>query len=242
MASHEYEEEDYYYDENDDMITAEDCWTVISSFFDAKGLVSQQLDSYDEFTRNTIQDVVRENGHVILDQYCSLDPEENDPVIKRRYEIRFGRVYLARPSHTEGDGTTQQLTPHEARLRNLTYSGAMMAEMESRIMVARRAHRGSRLGRGGQRARDQADGRFRLAVAAGRLRRRRAAGDPGLHRQIACHAPVRFAATVFNRVAYHASGPKCAICGARATKCFTVKTSAPTIRAATSSSMAAKRS
>ena len=36
-------------DYNTDEITSEDCWQVISAFFDAKGLVSQQLDSFDEF-------------------------------------------------------------------------------------------------------------------------------------------------------------------------------------------------
>jgi DNA-directed RNA polymerase II subunit RPB2 len=138
MADYEYDAEGDYYDEDDSLITAEDCWTVITSFFDTKGLVSQQLDSYDEFTRNTIQDIVRENGNVILDQAVSYDSADGGaPIVKRRYQITFGRVFLARPTHTEGDGTTQQLYPHEARLRNLTYSGAMMADISSSISVAR---------------------------------------------------------------------------------------------------------
>jgi DNA-directed RNA polymerase II subunit RPB2 len=116
------------YEDEENRVLPEDCWAVISSFFDTKGLVSQQLDSYDEFTRNTIQDIVKENGSVILEQNTPYNPdEEENPIIKRRYEIKFGRVYLARPTHTEGDGTTVQLYPHEARLRNLTYSGAMLA-------------------------------------------------------------------------------------------------------------------
>ncbi|KAF2006760.1 beta and beta-prime subunits of DNA dependent RNA-polymerase [Amniculicola lignicola CBS 123094] len=138
MADYDYmdEEEEEYAD--DEEITAEDCWTVISSFFDTKGLVSQQLDSYDEFTRNTIQDIVKESGFISLEANNPQNMEDDDnPILKRRYEIRFGRVYLARPSHTEGDGTTQQLYPHEARLRNLTYAGAMMADLTSSIKVAR---------------------------------------------------------------------------------------------------------
>jgi DNA-directed RNA polymerase II subunit RPB2 len=137
MADYGSEVEDDYEDE-DNMITAEDCWTVITSFFDTKGLVSQQLDSYDEFTRNTIQDIVRENGNVILEQTTPYNADdEGDPIVKRRYQITFGRVFLARPTHTEGDGTTSQLYPHEARLRNLTYSGAMMANISSKVSVAR---------------------------------------------------------------------------------------------------------
>ena len=134
----EYTDDDYEDEAESDQVAPEDCWAVISSFFDTKGLVSQQLDSYDEFTRNTIQDIVKENGSVILEQNTPFDPNEDEnPIIKRRYEITFGRVYLARPTHTEGDGTTVQLYPHEARLRNLTYSGAMLADISNRIMVAR---------------------------------------------------------------------------------------------------------
>lgn len=135
-AGEGYDDGDYLEEGQTDVITAEDCWTVISSFFAQKGLVSQQLDSYDEFTRNTIQDIVRENGHVILDQNAPYS-EDEDPIIKRRYEITFGRVYLARPTHTEGDGITLPMNPHEARLRNLTYAGAMMAEVKHKKMVAR---------------------------------------------------------------------------------------------------------
>jgi DNA-directed RNA polymerase II subunit RPB2 len=132
---------DDYEDEESENITSEDCWSVISSFFDTKGLVSQQLDSYDEFTRNTLQDIVKENGSVILEQNQPYNPDEDsDPIIKRRFEITFGRVQLARPTHTEGDGTTVQLYPHEARLRNLTYSGAMIVKIDNRIMVARESH------------------------------------------------------------------------------------------------------
>ncbi|KAF2713617.1 DNA-dependent RNA polymeras-like protein II second largest subunit [Pleomassaria siparia CBS 279.74] len=137
-VDYEYDDDEELYEDDEEIITAEDCWHVITSFFDTKGLVSQQLDSYDEFTRNSIQDIVRENGHVILEQNTPGNIDDEDfPIIKRRFEITFGRVYLARPTHTEGDGTTQQLFPHEARLRNLTYSGAMMADIENRVMVAR---------------------------------------------------------------------------------------------------------
>lgn len=130
------EEDDLY--EEDDAITSEDCWDVISSFFDTKGLVSQQLDSYDEFTRNSIQDIVSDNGSVILEQNTPYNADDDyNPIIKRRYIITFGRVFLARPSHVEGDGSTNQLYPHEARLRNLTYSSAMMALIDNKIMVAR---------------------------------------------------------------------------------------------------------
>lgn len=50
------------------MITQEDYWTVISSFFHEKGLVRQQLDSFDEFIQNTMQELIDENSELVLDQ------------------------------------------------------------------------------------------------------------------------------------------------------------------------------
>lgn len=41
--------------EDGEAITAEDAWTVISANFQEKGLVRQQLDSFDMFMSNTMQ-------------------------------------------------------------------------------------------------------------------------------------------------------------------------------------------
>ena len=40
--------------EIDEEITQEDAWVVIDRYFDEKGLVRQQIDSFDEFITNTI--------------------------------------------------------------------------------------------------------------------------------------------------------------------------------------------
>ncbi|KAI9682946.1 MAG: DNA-dependent RNA polymerase II [Trizodia sp. TS-e1964] len=118
-------------------ITAEDCWTVISAFFDKKGLVSQQLDSFDEFVSTTMQELIDENNQLILDQNTPPSDDDRDPIALRRYEIKFGTILLSRPAMTEGDGSTNVLLPQEARLRNLTYSSPMYLEMTKRVLVAR---------------------------------------------------------------------------------------------------------
>ncbi|KAF2839438.1 DNA-dependent RNA polymerase II RPB140 [Patellaria atrata CBS 101060] len=139
MASYEngYDDEYEYEDESQEDITSEDCWTVISSFFESKGLVSQQIDSYDEFATSTLREIIEENGRLALDQNTPQGDDEDDPIIKRRYEISFSHLQIAMPSVTEGDGTTLLLWPHEARLRNLTYSSAMTVKMHLKISVAR---------------------------------------------------------------------------------------------------------
>src|SRR5687767_10498695 len=59
---------EYGYDDGSEGITPEDCWTVISSFFEAKGLVSQQIETFNEFTMKTIQDLTNEYSTISLDQ------------------------------------------------------------------------------------------------------------------------------------------------------------------------------
>ncbi|KAI0652015.1 DNA-dependent RNA polymerase II second largest subunit [Trametes meyenii] len=116
-------------------ITQEDCWTVISSFFDQKGLVRQQLDSFDEFVQNTMQELVDENSDLILDQADQHTGHEAD--VTRRYEIKFGQIYLSRPTVTEADGSVVPVFPQEARLRNLTYSAPLYIEMKKRVLLGR---------------------------------------------------------------------------------------------------------
>ena len=118
-------------------ITSEDCWTAIQSFFDAKGLVSQQLDSFDEFAGTTMQEIVSETGRVVLDQNAPASDDELDPIIKRRYQIEFGNITISQAAITEGDGSTRPLYPHEARLRNLTYSSPIYLGMKNSVLVAR---------------------------------------------------------------------------------------------------------
>lgn len=52
------------------------------------------------------------------------------------YSIKFGKVYVVKPNHTEKDGTTFPLFPNEARLRNLTYSAKIMVRARASFRLA----------------------------------------------------------------------------------------------------------
>ena len=137
MADYENYDDTFPDEEEAENITAEDCWTVISSFFNTKGLVSQQLDSFDEFVSTTMQQMVDENSLITLDQNNPPTNDDEDPIVLRRYEIKFGHILLSRPAMTEGDGSTSVMLPQEARLRNLTYSSPLYLEMTKKVSVAR---------------------------------------------------------------------------------------------------------
>lgn len=51
-------------EEDKEDITQEDAWAVISAYFEEKGLVRQQLDSFDEFIQNTMQEIVDESADI----------------------------------------------------------------------------------------------------------------------------------------------------------------------------------
>jgi DNA-directed RNA polymerase II subunit RPB2 len=119
----------YGMDDEDDFeeITQEDCcqWT---SFFEQKGLVRQQLDSFNEFVQTTMQELVDENTDLILDQADQHTGYYTD--MTHRYTITFSQIYLSRPTVTEADGSLAVVPvfPQEARLRNLTYSAPLYIE------------------------------------------------------------------------------------------------------------------
>ncbi|BGP15478.1 DNA-dependent RNA polymerase II [Rhodosporidiobolus nylandii] len=117
----------------DDPITQEDCWTVIAAYFADKTLVSQQIDSFNEFVNNTMQELVDEGGALILDQNMQHSGKAGD--VTKRYELNFGQIYLSKPTQTEADGTVAPMFPNEARLRNLTYSAPLYIDMKKRVLV-----------------------------------------------------------------------------------------------------------
>uniref|UniRef100_A0A674P716 DNA-directed RNA polymerase II subunit RPB2 n=1 Tax=Takifugu rubripes TaxID=31033 RepID=A0A674P716_TAKRU len=130
------QDEDNQYDEDDDEITPdlwqEACWIVISSYFDEKGLVRQQLDSFDEFIQMSVQRIVEDAPPIDLQaeaQHTSGEVEEPP-----RYLLKFEQIYLSKPTHWERDGAPSPMMPNEARLRNLTYSAPLYVDITKTII------------------------------------------------------------------------------------------------------------
>ncbi|OMJ07383.1 DNA-directed RNA polymerase II subunit RPB2 [Smittium culicis] len=120
-------------DEEDSEITQEDCWSIITRYFDENGLVRQQIASFNEFIENTLQEIVDENTHLVL-QTQTQGPGRSEML--KRYHIQFEQVYLSPTAVTEADGSSQQLYPQEARLRNLTYAAPLLVSVRKRVLLA----------------------------------------------------------------------------------------------------------
>ncbi|KAI9500454.1 DNA-dependent RNA polymerase II [Coemansia spiralis] len=128
-------EGDEYGSEQDDyeLISQEDCWTLITRYFDEHGLVRQQIDSFNNFIEHTLQEIVDENRYLVIE---TVVPGRQGQDMHRRYHIEFGQVFIDLPSNTESDGQLDKLCPQEARLRNLTYSSMLFLQYGQKTLIA----------------------------------------------------------------------------------------------------------
>ncbi|MFA9495468.1 MAG: DNA-directed RNA polymerase subunit B [Candidatus Bathyarchaeota archaeon] len=100
------------------LLSDNDHWDLMKSFFKEEGLVKQHLDSYNDFTRNTLQHIIDEIGGISIE------------VPNHIYKIKFGAIEIGDPRVVEVDGTVREVYPREARIRNLTYSAPLYLEIE----------------------------------------------------------------------------------------------------------------
>ncbi|KAG2687589.1 hypothetical protein I3843_09G059700 [Carya illinoinensis] len=130
----EYDQQLSYDDDEEEEITQEDAWAVISAYFEEKGLVRQQLDSFDEFIQNTMQEIVDESAEIEIRPESQHNPGHQLDFAETIYKISFGQIYLSKPMMTESDGETATLFPKAARLRNLTYSAPLYVDVKKRVI------------------------------------------------------------------------------------------------------------
>ncbi|CAL4249237.1 unnamed protein product, partial [Meganyctiphanes norvegica] len=125
-----------YQDEEVDEISPdlwqEACWLVISSYFDEKGLVRQQLDSFDEFITMTIQRIVEDS--LAIDLQAEALHSGGEIETPPRHLLKFEQIYLSKPTNWEKDGYNYSMMPNEARLRNLTYSSPLYVDIVKTII------------------------------------------------------------------------------------------------------------
>ncbi|GAB4814750.1 hypothetical protein N2152v2_001796, partial [Parachlorella kessleri] len=122
----------------DQEIDENDAWAVISAYFEEKGLVRQQLDSFNDFINTSLQEIVDENNLITITPQNQHNPGmQIDEEDQKEYQVKFGQIYLSKPTFVEPDGETAVLFPKEARLRNLTYAAPLYVDLEKRVVTRR---------------------------------------------------------------------------------------------------------
>eukprot|EP01015_Nassula_variabilis_P017576 TRINITY_DN2790_c0_g1_i3.p1 TRINITY_DN2790_c0_g1~~TRINITY_DN2790_c0_g1_i3.p1 ORF type:complete len:152 (-),score=30.76 TRINITY_DN2790_c0_g1_i3:56-511(-) len=131
------EEETYLPEElaDDQGIDKEDSWAVIGSFFEEKGLVSQQIASFNNFLHQTAQEIVEEFSKIVV----PLEPKyENVSDLKKliRHELNFEQLHVCKKPNVREMETqsNRNIFPQEARLRKLTYSSELFLDIRHKML------------------------------------------------------------------------------------------------------------
>jgi DNA-directed RNA polymerase II subunit RPB2 len=109
-----------------------EAWTLIHTYFNQgnqNGLLSHQIDSFNEFIRHGINQVVQQTNPVKV----YYDDEENERKID--VDVSFGDISLTKPTIHENNGSTTAMLPNVARLRRFTYGSPIYIDITFEIYV-----------------------------------------------------------------------------------------------------------
>ena len=70
-------------------ITQEDAWVVINAFFEKRGLVKQQLDSFDQFIVTSIQEMVDDAGQIVITPENQFIPGKEAQMVRHHKHFFF---------------------------------------------------------------------------------------------------------------------------------------------------------
>lgn len=90
---------------------------MLKSIAEENSFIDFQTESYNDFIKNGLQDIIDEIGEI-----RPLSEELGD------FKIELGKIRLGKPSIKEADGSVRYIMPLEARLRNLTYAAPIFLE------------------------------------------------------------------------------------------------------------------
>jgi len=97
---------------------------LIKNYFNEKGFVDFDLESFNNFIDTELQQIINENKEI--------EPTIVPPNVDE-FKIRLDKIKVEKPQIIEADGSKRDIYPVEARLRNLTYAAPMFLEVSSHI-------------------------------------------------------------------------------------------------------------
>ena len=95
----------------------EEKWKLVPAFLKVKGLVKQHIDSFNYFITMEIKKIVKANEKITSD----ADPS---------FYLKYLNVNIGTPNVEESFNVTRDITPHECRLRDITYAAPILVDIE----------------------------------------------------------------------------------------------------------------
>ncbi|XP_038590749.1 DNA-directed RNA polymerase III subunit RPC2-like, partial [Micropterus salmoides] len=97
--------------------TVADKWKLLPAFLKVKGLVKQHIDSFNYFINVEIKKIMKANEKITSDA---------DPM----WYLKYLNIYIGMPDVEESFNVTRPVSPHECRLRDMTYSAPITVDIE----------------------------------------------------------------------------------------------------------------
>ena len=94
----------------------EEKWKLVPAFLRLRGLVKQHIDSFNHFLNIGIKEIINANA---------MMTSEHD----HRFYLKFTDINVDMPRISE-DMVMHELTPHECRVRDMTYSAPIFVDIE----------------------------------------------------------------------------------------------------------------
>ncbi|RWS29282.1 DNA-directed RNA polymerase III subunit RPC2-like protein [Leptotrombidium deliense] len=92
-------------------------WKLLPAFLESRGLVRQHLDSFNHFVEHEIKNILKANEEI----RCETDPN---------WYLKYIDINIGKPEIEEGFNVTRMTTPHECRLRDVTYCAPITVDIE----------------------------------------------------------------------------------------------------------------
>ena len=108
------------------------CRKAAVSFFNQYGLISHQLNSYNDFIKYGLQKAFDYFGEFVI--HSGYDPSKKGEGDWRHARVRFGKVTVERPTFWAVTGGNElKMLPRHARLQNMTYSSRMKVNVDLQV-------------------------------------------------------------------------------------------------------------
>jgi DNA-directed RNA polymerase II subunit RPB2 len=98
-------------------------WSILQNYFEKNGNVHIQLDSFDNFVNNDIQNIIDREPPI------TVNPKKG-----QTYIVKFGNVHVDKPSVIEEDRTINFISPNETRLRDLHYESNVCVDIYTELI------------------------------------------------------------------------------------------------------------
>ncbi|OMO57303.1 hypothetical protein COLO4_35449 [Corchorus olitorius] len=108
------------------------CRQTAVAFFNYYGVISHQINSFNDFIRYGLQKTFDSFGEYEIQP--DYDPSKKGDGDWRHAKVKFGKVSVERPTcWAVSGGTELKMLPRHARLQNMTYSAKVKVEVELKV-------------------------------------------------------------------------------------------------------------